>query len=385
LATKKPATATTSTPETDEDTKIAVVSETAVEETVETAEEAVPAHVTMSAMDLMAPAEGPVVTDPSDAGKGMEDVDDDVVILPRLQLLQAMSKVITEDALPGAIPGVWFARPMNRPATLSPDDGLKFVVAKVFPAWRRWGDLDSGDGILCEASDGSLTARQPNGLTGAKIDLDVNKKGEITSVDWIEGTPTDSCMKCVFGPAAAAAAAGKPPGRKSNPWLPKVVKHGDDSLKLPDKMRAPKCTKSLDVLALILLPEWKDENTGTMLPAELIPAFMSFGRSSFSAGRTLASTLKMSRGEPTWAKIWSLGSKSVTNDKGTFYVATTTMAAYANPHLRARARELFEATSSEAYRPDMSDVDDLSGGDTVSGGSVDTSISDDEAAPDDQF
>ena len=350
-------------------------------------EDAAPApvsHLTMSVDDLMAPAAAPTIN-ADEAGLGVQDVDDDVIILPRLQLLQAMSKVVTEEALPGAVPGCWFVRPMNRPATLSPEDGMKFVVVKMFPSWRRWADLDSGDGILCEASDGTLTARQANGITGASIDLDINKKNEVTSVDWVNGTPTDNCRMCVYGPAAAAAASGRPPGRKSNPWLPKMVKFEGKNIKLPDDLRAPACTFSLDCLALVLLPAWKDEETGTELPAELVPAFISFSRSSFSAGRTLASALKMARAEPAWSKIWLLGSKSVTNPKGTFNVATTAMAAYANEALKARARELFEATADEAYRPDMSDVEDMAGGVTESDATVDSSISDDEAAPEDAF
>lgn len=364
------------------------VAEATPEETTEVAViedvEAAPNHLAMSVDDLMAPAAAPTVN-PDEAGMGIEDVDDDVIILPRLQLLQAMSKAVTEDSLPGAIPGCWFARPMNRPATLNPEQGMKFVVVKIFPSWRRWADLDSGEGILCEASDGSLTARQPNGLAGAKIDLDTNKKGEVTEVDWIEGTPTDNCRKCVYGPAAAAAASGREPGRKANPWLPKMVKFEGQNIKLPDELRAPACTFSLDCLALVLLPAWKDAATGIELPAELVPAFISFSRSSFSAGRTLASALKMARAEPAWSKIWSLGSKSVTNPKGTFFVATTSMASYANEALKARARDLFEATASDAYRPDMSDVDDLSTDATPTDTVADSSINDDEAAPDDQF
>ncbi len=366
MATKK-----TKAAEEAVETEIAVVDDTS-------------AALTLSAEDLMAPAAAPT-TNPDDAGMGIEDVDDDVIILPRLQLLQAMSKVVTEEALPGATPGCWFARPMNRPATLDPSEGMKFVVVKIFPSWRRWADLDSGEGILCESSDGTLVARQANGLTGARLDLDTNKKGEITDVDWVDGEATDSCRDCVYGPAAAAAAAGRPPGRKSNPWLPKIIKFEGKNVKLPDEFRAPKCTFSLDCLALILLPAWVDEKSGVNMPSELIPAFISFGRSSFSAGRTLASALKLARNEPAWSKIWSLGSKSVTNSKGTFFVATTSMAHYANDAIKARARDLWEATASEAYQPDMSDVGDMAGDVTPTDSAPDSSISDDEAAPEDQF
>lgn len=307
-----------------------------------------------SVEDLMAPAASSQMT-ASEAGKGSEDVGAGDVILPRIYLLQGLSKPVNEEEAPGAKAGRYWVTPYSRPATI--DQPLKLVVVRIYPAWRRWTPLDDGGGIECEAAGGDLVAREANGLAGATLEFDLDKKkGEVRSFEWTGGHATDDCRQCVFGPAAAAAAAGKQPSGRGNPWLPKIVTIDGKPYKMPDEARAPRCTQSLDILALVALPPFKDDETGTSLEMELIPAFISFSRSSYSAGKSLAGMVKMASREPAWSKIYQLGSKKVTNDKGTFYIATISQYGYAQRPLMDQASALFESTQTENYRADMQDI-----------------------------
>ena len=122
------------------------------------------------------------------------------------------------------------------------------------------------------------------------------------------------------------------------------------------------------------------------LQGDVIPAFISFSRTGISAGRSLAGMVKMSPREPAWAKIYSLATKKVTNDKGTFFVPAVSVHGYANAALVEMAKNLYESTQHTSYVPDMSDGADL--GDHGASHSTSTSTrppDDDEPAPTDEF
>lgn len=338
----------------------------------------------MSVDDLMAPAAASAAR-LDEAGLGSEDVDSSKVVLPRVSLLQMMSKACSEE-LPGAKAGRWWVTPYNRPATV--DGTLRFVPVRIYPTQRLWTPLDEGGGLVCEAADGTLTARDANGLAGATLKLD-HDGTSVKSLSWEGGRPTTRCSECVYGPGAAAAAAGREPKKGGSGWLPKIVTTDDGKrVSIPDELRGPRCTESIDVLALIALPEFKDPESGVEMPAELIPAFITFAKTSMGAGKALAGMIKMAMREPAWARIYNLGSKKVQNDKGTFYIATVQVFGFSQRALMDQAHSLYEATHTQNYTADVSD-----GGEEFVGGRgdvIDADVSsgppsDDDPEPGDQF
>ena len=351
-----------------------------VEEEEETAIALVPEMISID--DLMAPTDISSTT-AEEAGMGSEDVGS--IIVPRLSLNQGLSKPITEE-MAGAKLGCWWISPFNRPVTMSKTEGMRLVVVRLFEAQRLWTPIDEGGGLVCEASNGDYIAREPCGLANATLDITADGD-EVKLVEWVGGEPTDNCKKCVYGPAAAARAAGKEPTGKKGDWLPKILIHEGKSLKVPDPMRAPKCTHSLDALVLVVLPAFTDEETGLALGQEVIPAFVTFSRSGLSAGRTMAGMIKMSSArEPAWSKIFSIGSKGAQNASGQkYFVPSVQQLGYSNSALAKMARDLFEQAQTQDYRPHM---DDEFNADVTTGGSTSESgdpPSDDEPTPEDEF
>lgn len=327
--------------------------------------------------DLMAPAASLQTTG---SGLGSEDLGMSDVILPRVSLLQGLSKPVVDD-LPGAKAGVFWITPFNRPVTPNASTPLKFVTVKIFPAQRLWRPLTQGGGLECEAPSGNLMATSPNGVMGANLTVEQADGKEV--VRWTGGHATDECYKCVYGLGASAAAAGREGQRGvGNGWLPKVVTVGNRQVRLEDSQRAPKCTSSIDVLALVALPAFKDEANGIDLPAEIVPAFISFSRTGHPAGKSLAGMIKMSPREPAWAKIYNLGCKKVQNDKGTFYVPTVQVFAFAKPALGERAAALYEETKTVAFRATMDEEEHVIDATPVSESAP---PADDAPAPKDDF
>jgi hypothetical protein len=292
------------------------------------------------------------------AGKGAEDIDSSEVIVPRMQLLQAMSKVITEKKLPGAEPGVWWLTPFNRPLN-SPTgkDGLpvmvKMIVARILPGQKRWRKLEDGGGRLCESVNGALTATRPCGLAGAKINVERNKKKEVTAIDWEGGVATDDCSLCVYGLGAAATAAGREPIQGSKDrgtvWLPKLLVINGETVQIDDKFRAPVCTPGTDVIALVSVPAFGQA------PAEIMPVLVTFAKTSSGAGKQLGSMLRMDARSPAWAKIYEIGSQFTTNERGTFSVANVRTLGYAPKALADQAADLYEASKLRTYNASWED------------------------------
>ena len=217
-----------------------------------------------------------------------------------------------------------------------------------------------------------MMAQEPNGKYMPKLDLTM-KKGVVIDVDWEGGTPTDDCAKFAYGPAAASACQGRAPGRRANPWLPKKVEFEGETFELDDKLRAPKCTGGLDALVQVLLP------ASNGAPPTIMPAFIQFSRSSALAGKQLASMLKMSATEPAWSRLYELGAKSKTNDKGTYFVTTIMQKGYTNTALAAQASALFDASNELTYRADSDEEETAQS--SSKGGSVPKRTLDEDAAP----
>lgn len=291
-----------------------------------------------------------------EAGLGSEDVGSSDIILPRAKLLQSNSPEV-EDEIEGAKSGVWWLTPANRPLTPSKDDKAMFVVVRIYPSQRHWTPIDSGGGLLCEAAGGDLIAREPNGITGARLVPTIDEKtNEVTAVAWSGGRATDICSECQYGPGAGP-----------NGWLPKIVRDdGGNSVTIPDTFRKPKCDRSLDILCLMAVPPYGD------LPGSIEPAFISFGRTSAKAGRQLSGMIKVAMREPAWSKIFTLGSSKVSNDFGSWYVSSVAMKGYAQRQLMDRAKALYESAKDQSFKADVSDgagdvysapaVDEESGG-----------------------
>ncbi len=334
----------------------------------------------VDAGDLMAPAAAPQFKR-EDAGKGAEDVDSHGVILPRINLLQALSKPV-QNGLDGASQGCYWMAPHNRPVTLSPSDAFKFVVVRIYPAQRLWTPIDEGGGLVCEAAGGDLRATNPMGKTGCKIVIDTDKKGNIRDIDWDGGEPTDNCRACAYGLGAAALAASRDPLMcKPNAWLPKMMEVEGEMVRVPDDKRAPKCQSSQDVLGLVLVPEYGG------LSAELLPAFISFTRTGEPAGRQLAGMIKLAAAEPAWAKIYEMSANQVQNDKGTFYVPQIKTVGYAQEGILKQASDLYDLARDKSYRPDVSNGEDSYAAPVNEEGATVPAdkIKDDEAAPEEGF
>lgn len=334
----------------------------------------------ISVESLMLPSQE--VDTGEDAGLGSEDISPDTIIIPRVSLLQAMSKAITQseaDVPPQA--GCWWLTPNGRPATKLPKEGFKFVVVRIYPVQRLWNPLDEGGGIICEATTGKLVAREPLGMAKAELSITSGENGEATDVSWSGGQPTTNCRECVYGPGASGAAT-KSTG-KSTGWLPKYFNMPSGRVSIPDKLRAPRCQAGFDALVLALIPAVDG------LPAELVPAFLTFARSGFAAGRTLAGMIRLNAGrEAAWGKIYEGSSKKTTNDAGTFFVPVVRPVGKAGSQLAAVARDLFNASESLEHRPNLEDeeefltTDDLG----VGGGTGPAAgVEGDAPAPDDQF
>lgn len=331
----------------------------------------------------------PAPTRPStdEAGLGAEDIGSQHIIMPRMGLLQAMSKTVAAK-MPGAKPGAYYLSPFNRPVTdpesqvLVPTGGLMptmlIVVVRIYPTQRRWKSLDEGGGIICEAPTGNLEANEPKGLAGGRLSL-MMKKDKVTDVDWEGGTPTSKCWECVYGPAAAAGAKGVPPTKTANPWLPKKVDYNGKVYDLDDKFRSPKCTQGIDALVLVLVPQ-----VGGGTP-EVVPAFMTFNRTSYAAGKQLSSMVKMNTREPAWSRVYEVGSSSVTNDKGSFFVTTVASKGFSTDAIASRARDLYYASKEVVHVPDMSGEDHGASTGASTGASAPTKDLSDEAAPEDSF
>ena len=307
--------------------------------------------------DLFAPAVVRPAATVDMAGAGIEELDSSNVTLPRVTLLQQMSKAVTEGAYDGAEGGVWWLTPHNRPITLTPEKkgeamkGARFIVVRMYPTQRHWNTLEDGGGLLCEAPTGKLVANSPEGRANAKIAVSTDDKGEVAKIAWEGGVPTSDCRKCVFGLGAAAAAAGQEPSGKGNAWLPKLITVGGKEVRVPDNLRAPACTTGLDALVLVVVPPTEE------MPTEVMPAFINFSKSSLAAGRTLGGMIRMASREPAWGRIYELNSKKTTNEKGTFFVATVKTFGVSTEKLCEHAAELFEASKSQEFRPSMDDPD----------------------------
>lgn len=294
-----------------------------------------------------------------DAGLGSEQLGASDVVIPRIGLLQPMSKAVASN-FPGAVPGALWVKPHNRPATIPGDpmfNEMRLIVVRIFPSQRRWKSIKEGGGILCEASLGDYQARELNGLAGAKIVVEKTKAGIVRVVEWEGGKPTDRCVECVWGCGAAAAAAGRrvsldAPVDRGNVWLPKLISVDGEMVKIPDALRAPVCTSSIDVLGLVLLPPFQGAD------AEIVPAFMVFQRTSMPAGKQIAGMIKIAaRREPAWTKLFAVSSTPTTNDKGTFFVLNARAIGFAHATMVAEAAALYKESALRTYRAEFDDDD----------------------------
>jgi hypothetical protein len=329
--------------------------------------------------DLMTPSDDRLELEGSEAGLGTEDIDSSDVRIARVSLLQAMSKACVDEK-PGAAPGRMWMSMLDRPATLASDPNkaearLMFVPVRVMKAQRRWKALEEGGGIECEAPS-KYKARNEEGLADAKLEI-VTVDGN-ARVTWVGGTPTDNCLKCAFGPGASALSVGqKVAGAGATGWLPKKLKTlTGEVITLPDKIRAPRCTASIDVLCLVRIPAHEN------FDAEIVPAMISFARTSYPAGRALAGMMKQAgTREPAWARIYQLKPKKVQNPSGTFYIFTVEMLGSTRPELAAIASELFYASQETEHRAVYDEPD----GGFVDATSTSAPPSDNEVAPDGEF
>jgi hypothetical protein len=324
-----------------------------------------------------------------DAGLGSSDIGAEHIILPRIGLLQALSKVVVADDAPSAAKaGAFWLTPFNRPLT-DPDatntdvskglaKGARLVVVRIMPTQRFWTPLSEGGGIVCESPSGDMKAVEPKGLCGAKLGLTL-KKGAVIDVDWEGGTPTDNCHDCVYGPAAAAAAAGNPPTKRGNPWIPKRVEFEGEMYDIPDDQRAPKCTQGIDALVLVVAPA----HDGA--PPEIVPAFLTFARTSYKAGKQLAAMIKMSPSMPSWGSIFTISAKRVEGDKGTYYVSQIAKNGYANKALADMAKDLYLTSQESSYRPSMADEEHSAPASSGTSSAAPKTVDADPAAVNDAF
>lgn len=294
---------------------------------------------------------------PEDAGKGANISASDV-ILPNLMVLQPLSKPV-QQGLPGAKPGALWLTTFDRPVTdpdaadsTSPREAPAKTASVVIVTmnwiqqhWRDINDTSEGPRVLCESIDGTMVAREPNGLTGATLDISLNKRKEVVSLDWEGGRPTDKCFQCVYGPAANAASCGqKNKDGNKNAWIAKRVEVDGNVVDVPQEHRAPKCTGGFQALALIAVPAFEGA------PPDIIPAFVTFNRTDMSAGKRLSTQLAMSRGAPAWARIWGISSQGVSNDKGSWFVSKIQSKGWANRTLVEMASELYDASRAQTHR-----------------------------------
>ena len=303
--------------------------------------------------DMMMLAETAGYSD-DDAGAGLEAKG---MALPRLNLLQPLSKAVSEEK-PGAAPGIYFASMFDRPAS---DEGtMRIVPVLVTDARRRWTPLAEGGGLLCESPDGK-SGRSASGLTGATPCITANDKKMLAPIKWEGGEPTADCAKCVFGPGAVQAVTGRPAGA-SGGWLPNsIVDPGTGKMiEVPDNLRRPSCGSNIDVLCLVRLPAFGDN------PVEVVPALLTFSNTAEAVGRNFVAQLRARPREPAFAAVWGVSAKKVKNDKGTFFVPVITRLGLAPASLVDRARELL-ATASEGFHAEFDEpiVNPSAGSDPV--------------------
>jgi len=178
----------------------------------------------------------------SGGGRGMDEIDDEVLRVPRTKLLQPTSEEVEDDdRSPGMVINSISNEVIPLPARIVP---IVFTKTRI-----HWRDLKDGGGIICRSLDGK------------HCDAD----GELCR-EKPEGQ---------FGPA-------------------------------PEN-EPPRCSEYLNFLSLV--------------EGHAMPIAVSFSKTSAGVGRDLASTARY-RGGDLFSFEYTLDTKKVQNEKGTFWVYT---------------------------------------------------------------
>jgi len=242
---------------------------------------------------------------------GAETLDSDIVEVPRVKLLQALSPELEENEELRA--GEWYHN-VN-------DQGLgkefNFIPCYVFKSIILWRPRNDGGGILARSFDGK-TWDQPD------QEFDVELKGG-TQVTWKTGKNVESSGLTKWG--------------SENP---------------SDPNSPPAATIMINVVAYS--PDYEEGS----------PFVITFQRSSFKIGKKLGGNLKMSAA-PIYGRVFKISSKKVEGAEGPYLEPRVLgVGLVQEAGVFARTSEIYESFKDQKITFDVGEEEDKQGTDTSS-------------------
>lgn len=246
------------------------------------------------------------------AGQGVEDIDKDCIVIPRIKLLQSLSPEVTEG---GGKSGDFF----HAVAEEAMGDTVVMVPIYVTTSYLLWRPRKDGGGILARAIDGIHWDR-PN--QDFEVKIDGGKK-----VTWNTGDTVQAGGLGEFG--------------TSDP---------------DDQNSPPAATRMINVITVF--PEHPD----------LSPALISLNKSSEKVGKNFCSKLAIGRA-PAWGRMFEMSSfmdNNASNDK--YYNFKFKSAGFIDDKSVDEYRSLYEHFKSLNFKAHDEDnmSDDKPGGPTDS-------------------
>ncbi len=205
-----------------------------------------------------------------DAGKGLANIGNDDIVIPRLKLMQGLSPELQE------FDGLRIGNFFHPAAEFIFDAPFKAVPLYYDKRYILWQPRDMGGGILARADDGVhwTPAR-------GKFDVKLDKKDGGANVTWDLGDGT------VAGSGLANWGTMNPAERDSPP------------------------AATLTYNFLLAFPDEPD----------LMPAIFSFQRTAIKEGRKFLTKLKTQRA-PIFGTVWEFGSAADNRGQNEFFVPT---------------------------------------------------------------
>ena len=205
-----------------------------------------------------------------DAGKGLANIGNDDIVIPRLKLMQGLSPELQE------FDGLRIGNFFHPAAEFIFDQPFRAVPLYYDKRYILWQPRDMGGGILARADDGVHWTPSKG-----RFDVTLNKKDGGAKVTWDLGDGT------VAGSGLANWGSMNPNDRDAPP------------------------AATLTYNFLLAFPDEPD----------LMPAIFSFQRTGIKEGRKFLTKLKTQRA-PIFGTVWEFGSQADNRGQNEFFVPT---------------------------------------------------------------
>jgi len=218
---------------------------------------------------------------------GLEGIDDEMIIVPRVKLIQPLSVEVDEYKIePGSL-----VNSLTKELLAKPEGQFLIVPLMVARSRILFRPLDEGGGLQCRSADGIYGVGDPGG----------------TCVD-----------------------------DNGQPNCPYALWETD---KKTGKNKPPKCTEYLNVVVMPLTDKRE------LIPGNEMPLVLSFGKTSMQAGKMLISLIRMRKISP-WHYCYSIKSKFTKKDNYKYYVLQTSPAERAPSKLIDYMEEFYHMMKS---------------------------------------